>query len=176
MFLVFSYSWFKVEFKSRMSVPISPLMPRRQMAALTIRDACFAATLVALRDLEDCLTRKEKRHEDDLRASEWGFEAGGFLGTEVRKQIDKLVVHSTTFGLRDEAEPKIDIEELTMKGVTQGLRFLRWVEVTCKVDGEQVAKAAAQFYTIMVESTLRDLEGWKRKEQAISKAGALEAA
>lgn len=154
-----------------MREPISRLMPRRQLAALTIRGACFATTLVALRDLEDCLTRTDKEHPEDLRASDWGFKAGWFLGVKVRRQINTLVVHSTTFGLNYEAQPKFDIEGLTMKGVTQGLRFLRSVELTYKADRQQRAWAAAQFYILTVESTLRYAEDWRRKERGVSGAG-----
>jgi hypothetical protein len=105
----------------------------RAWSLQTIKNACMDATLIALRDLDDFFTEpdlaKPKPHaKDNIRALDFGY--GGshtFLTPSERKKINKLIAHTTTVGAASQGF-RWDILELAVKGVSQCLEFLSWIE------------------------------------------------
>lgn len=131
--LVFSLPFFFCEFHTELPLLKEPgIDPRGVFRLQTIRIACLCTTLMALRDLEDVLAPKEGR-KDDLKANTLGYPGCFFLSSEERKIINKVVMHSTAFGVNSEGRLSLDgtavldVQELVWKGIAQGRGFLKWV-------------------------------------------------
>lgn len=126
---VFSLFFFRFEFREDDDLREGPGKNDRAWALQTIGNACLHETLIALRDLDDFLTpRTARTRDDDLRASDFGYDQrGGFLTAGEREQIHKLVVHSTTAGAAQQ-DFRWDVWELTTKCVAQSTAFLQWTE------------------------------------------------
>ncbi len=127
--LVFSYYFFTLEFQDDEDLHSDPGKNARAWVLETIQNACLHTTLIALRDLDDFLTtRTPKSKPDDLKASDFGIPGSlSFLATNEKQNINKLIAHTTVRGAQAQSF-RWDIFELTTKGVSQGLEFLKRVE------------------------------------------------
>lgn len=127
--LAYAYFFCAFEFKEDADAVGDPAANDRAWSLQTIKNAGLAATLLAVRDLDDFLTPRNSRSKsDDLKASDFGYSNSlGFLSESERISINKLIVHSTTTGAQSQGL-RWDVWELTSKCRAQSFEFLRWVE------------------------------------------------
>lgn len=127
--LVFSVFFCHFDFEDR-GVILNNLDVSRFWAQRTIYNACLHTTLMALRDLDDFFTPREKKkpREHDLRASDFGCPGvRSFLTESERTAINKRIAHITSLGAGN-PNAGWDAWEITVKAVSQATEFLKWVE------------------------------------------------
>jgi hypothetical protein len=127
--LIFAYFFCALEFEKDKDLNKKPEKNDRAWALQTIQNACLHTTLIALRDLDDFFSPRKKQSKcDDIKASDFGFDKNySFLTKSERDAINKRIAHTTLQGVQDQ-KSRWDIFELTTKGVSQSLEFLKWVE------------------------------------------------
>jgi hypothetical protein len=127
--LVFSYHFSVIEFEDDEDLKREASQVDRAWTLKTIQNACLHTSLIALRDLDDFLTpRNRKSKPDDLRASDFGIEKSlSFLIPTERERINKLIAHSTKEGAVN-VDYRWDILELISKAVCQCGAFFKWLE------------------------------------------------
>lgn len=132
--LIFSYFFCISEFENDGDFTVEPDfavksgMNDRAWALKTIQNACLTATLIALRDLDDFFTpRNKKSRPDDFKACDLGFLKNSFLTNTEREEISKQIVHSTYPGMLTVGY-RWDVFELTRKAIHRALEFLKWME------------------------------------------------
>lgn len=102
-------------------------MSDNEMMQRTVVNACLTATLVSLRDLDEFFDSRAGR-PDDLRAHQFGYSEGArFLSETERRDICKLIVHSTDRTDRVDWEYSWDLIELLDKAVKQSIKFFDWI-------------------------------------------------
>lgn len=123
----FAYFVCVLEFEDDEDLHADPSNNARAWRLQTIKNACMGTTLIALRDLDDFLSSRKKHGQDDIRASDFGYEGSHTFLTPERDMISKLIAHTTTVGAASQGF-RWDILELAVKGVSQCLEFLSWIE------------------------------------------------
>ncbi|MBK1831337.1 hypothetical protein JIN77_11410 [Verrucomicrobiaceae bacterium R5-34] len=134
MNLLFSYHLCILTLRDEDEFFADPSLNGRSWAFSTIRKACLNSTLIAIRDIEDFLSpriispKKKRTREDDLRASDFGFDRElNFLSKDERDSINKLVAHTTQLGAMN-WQFRWDIIELVSKAFSQCSVFLEWAK------------------------------------------------
>jgi hypothetical protein len=152
LFLVFSYAFFKAEFKNELSLLQNPKMYGRGLRIPAIHDACVNTTLMAIRDLDEFFTPHKSR-TDDVKASDLGLGKDlKFLSKSERENINKMIMHSTTVAAYANQPIQLDVGELSSKCVSQSFYFFKWVKENYKGKNQQQVWAAATFYTELIST------------------------
>jgi len=127
--LLFSYHFCVLEFRDDEDCRREASENDRTWMLKTIQSACLHTSLIALRDLEDFFTpRTSGSKPDDLKASDFGMEDKlGFLTSDERQLINKLIAHTTKLGAAAVGH-RWDLLELISKAVSQCDQFLDWVK------------------------------------------------
>ena len=153
--LVFAWFFFNVEFKDDPDrESLDPLSIRGTSVLPNVHNACFIATLMAMRDINDFFTPREACRTagrptkiTDLKASDLGLESNlSFLAEAERKRINQELIHSTHQAAYGDSDGRWDVGELTAKCISQSVHFLDWIQSNLPPVQYGAAVAAAHFY------------------------------
>ncbi|HYT58787.1 MAG TPA: hypothetical protein VEL06_01365 [Haliangiales bacterium] len=145
--LLFAYHFCTLEFEHDQDFTRDASENDRAWSLKTIQNACLHTSLIALRDLDDFFTpRNRTTRSDDLRASDFGLARSlSYLTKGERERINKLIAHSTQHGAAN-VDYKWDILEMMSKAVPLSLAFLDWIKTDYSLLQFNMWTAAAGIY------------------------------